>query len=154
MTTVRTALLAATTLALTSSVAASLAPTSYADPAAPTSRTAARTVLDVSDLEQGAPPAIAWSERRSGRTVIHGTAGTTTPVSNRLDQFAPMGSGHVVQTTGTGAFVVNVASSEVLRMPSEFADSTRKWYVAPGVRPVNVWLCDVTSDVSSVVVLP
>ena len=60
----------------------------------------ARTVLDVSDLEQGAPPAIAWSERRSGRTVIHGTGGTTTPAANRLDRFAPMGSGYVVQTIG------------------------------------------------------
>jgi hypothetical protein len=98
MTIVRTAVLAATTLALTSTVAASLASSSYADPVAPTTRAAARTVLDVSDLEQGAPPAIAWSERRSGRTVVHGTDGSTTPVSNRVDQFAPMGSGYVVQT--------------------------------------------------------
>ena len=51
------------------------------------------TVFDVSDLEQGDPPAVAWSERRSGRTVIHGTGGTTTPAPNGLDQFAPMGLG-------------------------------------------------------------
>ncbi len=57
-----------------------------------------RVVLDVSDLEQGDPPAIAWSERRSGRTVIHGVRGTRTPVASSLDQFAPMGSGWVVQT--------------------------------------------------------
>ncbi len=102
MTIVRTAVLAATTLAL----AASLSPATQASPApassAPSSPSSkvARTVLDVSDLEQGARPSIAWSERRSGRTVIHGTGGTRTPVANRLDQFAPMGSGYVVQTIG------------------------------------------------------
>ncbi|RYC04894.1 hypothetical protein [Nocardioides zhouii] len=95
MTTVRTAAIAATTLALF----ASLSPATQASPA-PASTKVARTVLDVSDLEQGAPPALAWSERRSGRTVIHGTGGTRTPVANRLDQFAPMGSGYVVQTIG------------------------------------------------------
>jgi hypothetical protein len=87
----RTTLLATATLAL----AAALAPASSSFSAA-----APRTVLDVSDLEQGAPPALAWSERRSGRTVIHGAGGTRTPVANRLDQFAPMGSGYVVQTIG------------------------------------------------------
>lgn len=84
--TILLALLAAATLSL----AAGVAPAS-------TSATP-RTVLDVSDLERGAPPALAWSERRSGRTVIHGTDGTRTPVANGLDQFAPMGSGYVVQT--------------------------------------------------------
>lgn len=88
MTIVRTAVLAATTLLLASAFA----------PATAEERAPARTVLDVSDLEQGAPPDIAWSERRAGRTVIHGTDATTTPVSNRLDRFAPMGSGFVVQT--------------------------------------------------------
>ena len=100
MTIVRTAVLAATTLALASLVPASLAPATQASAPHASSARAARTVLDVSDLEQGAPPAIAWSERRSGRTVIHGTDGTRTPVSNRLDRFAPMGSGYVVQTIG------------------------------------------------------
>ena len=96
MTLVRTVVLAATTLAL----AASLSPATQASPAPTSSARLARTVLDVSDLEQGAPPAIAWSERRAGRTVIHGTGGTRTPAPNRLDQFAPMGSGYVVQTIG------------------------------------------------------
>ena len=90
MTIVRTAVLAATTLVLASAFA----------PATAEERAPARTVLDVSDLERGAPPEIAWSERRAGRTVIHGTDQTTTPVSNRLDRFAPMGSGFVVQTIG------------------------------------------------------
>ena len=48
-------------------------------------------------------PPSAWSERRSGRTVIHGTGGATTPAPNRLDQFAPMGPGYVIQTIGVGA---------------------------------------------------
>ena len=64
MTIVRTAALAAATLVLGPTLAASLAPSSYAGPGAPTARQAPRTVLDVSDLEQGAPPAVAWSERR------------------------------------------------------------------------------------------
>ena len=96
MTILRTVVLAATTLAL----AAALAPATQASPAPGSSAKVARTLLDVSDLERGAPPAIAWSERRSGRTVIHGTSGTRTPVANRLDRFAPMGSGYVVQTIG------------------------------------------------------
>ncbi|HEV2797497.1 MAG TPA: hypothetical protein VGV65_07730 [Nocardioides sp.] len=99
MTIVRTAVLVATTLALS----AALAPATQATQATPAPAAAdrgARTVLDVSDLEQGAPPAIAWSERRSGRTVIHGADGTRTPAPNRIDQFAPMGSGFVVQTFG------------------------------------------------------
>jgi hypothetical protein len=93
----RGTLLATASSALALALAAALAPATQAGPApaAPT-----RTVLDVSDLEQGAPPAIAWSERRSGRTVIHGTGGARTPVANRLDRFAPMGSGYVVQTIG------------------------------------------------------
>ena len=103
MTTVRTAVLVATTLAVSASLAATLASTTQASPAAPAAPaagTSARTVLDVDDLERGAPPAIAWSERRSGRTVIHGTGGTRTPAPNRIDEFAPMGSGYVVQTIG------------------------------------------------------
>ena len=91
----RTTLLAAATPALALALAATLAPASSSF-----SSSAPRTVLDVADLAQGAPPALAWSERRSGRTVIHGTGGTTTPVVNSLDQFAPMGSGYVVQTIG------------------------------------------------------
>ncbi len=82
-------------------LAASLGAPTQAGPAAEAPRSSApRTVLDVSDLDQGAPPALAWTERRSGRTVIHGTSGVPTPVANRVDQFAPMGSGYVVQTFG------------------------------------------------------
>jgi hypothetical protein len=55
-------------------------------------------VLDVSDLPTGAPPAVAWSERRGGRTTIHGGGGAT-PVDGELQAFAPMGSGYVVQVT-------------------------------------------------------
>lgn len=57
-----------------------------------------RTVLDVRDLAQGEPPALAWTERRGGRTVIHAPDGTTTPVANNVVALAPMGSGYVVQT--------------------------------------------------------
>lgn len=90
-----TTVLAATALV----VAGALGSPTRAAPAAPVPK-APRTVLDVSDLELGAPPALAWSERRGGRTVIHGTSGGATPVANRLDRFAPMGSGYVVQTIG------------------------------------------------------
>jgi hypothetical protein len=87
----RAVLLAATALALTSSLVPS-APASAREEAAP------RTVLDVRDLDQGEPPAIAWTERTGGRTVIHGHAGTTTPVPNNVVELAPMGSGYVIQT--------------------------------------------------------
>ncbi|MCW2737609.1 hypothetical protein [Nocardioides sp.] len=91
----RTTLLAATALTL----AASLAPATQALPGT-TGRATPRTVLDVRNLEQGAPPALAWSERRSGRTVVHGVGGTSTPVPNDLTELAPMGSGYVIQTAG------------------------------------------------------
>lgn len=86
----KTVILAATALAL-----AALVPSA---PAVSVAAKAPRTVLDVRDLDQGAPPAIAWAERRAGRTVIHGADGTRTPVSNNVVAFAPMGSGYVVQT--------------------------------------------------------
>ncbi len=92
----RTTLLAATMLAL----AASLTAGAQALPSDARPQAGPRTVFDVSDLETGAPPAVAWSERRSGRTVIHGTRGTTTPVPNQLTELAPMGSGYVIQTAG------------------------------------------------------
>ncbi len=95
----RAALVAAAALAL----AAGLSPTTPATSAVEaSSRPAPTTVLDVRGLEQGDPPAVRWSERRSGRTVIHGTGGATTPAPNRLDQFAPMGPGYVIQTIGVG----------------------------------------------------
>lgn len=92
-------LVAATALTL----AAGLAPAAPALSAPGASdRSAPRTVLDVRDLDQGDPPAIAWSERRAGRTVIHRTDGTRTPAPNRLSELAPMGSGYVIQTYGAG----------------------------------------------------
>jgi len=100
----RAALVAAAALALAAGLSPATPATSATatSPADTSSRPAPTTVLDVRGLEQGDPPAVAWSERRSGRTVIHGTGGTRTPAPNRLDQFAPMGSGHVVQTIGAG----------------------------------------------------
>ena len=88
----RATLATATALTLT----AVLAPATQATRAAPS------TVLDVRGLDRGAPPAIAWSERRAGKTVIHGTDGTRTPAPNRLVEVAPMGSGYVIQTFGRG----------------------------------------------------
>lgn len=88
----------ASLLAAGLAVLALLAPTSPAG--AEDSRKAPRTLFDVSDLETGAPPKVAWSERASGKTVIHGAGGTSTPVANNLDSFAPMGSGYVIQTAG------------------------------------------------------
>ncbi|CUR61016.1 exported hypothetical protein [metagenome] len=92
----RATVLAATTLTVAALVPSAPAVTAQAATEAPAK--APRTVFDVRDLSQGAPPAIAWTERRSGRTVIHGAGGTTTPVPNNVVAFAPMGSGFVVQT--------------------------------------------------------
>jgi hypothetical protein len=99
MTFSRTAALAAA-LAVTAGLAATT-PSSSADVTAG-GRAAPSTVLDVRGLDQGAPPAVAWSERRSGTTVIHGTDDSSTPAPNRLAEMAPMGSGHVIQTFGRG----------------------------------------------------
>jgi hypothetical protein len=95
----RTAALAAA-LAVTAGLAATT-PSSSADVTA-AGRAAPSTVLDVRGLDQGAPPGVAWSERRSGKTVIHGPDGSRTPAPNRLAELAPMGSGHVIQTFGRG----------------------------------------------------
>ena len=92
-----------TALALGLSVGLSLGLALAAPTTASAERAAPRTVLDVRGLDQGAPPAVAWSERRAGRTVIHGADGTRTPVDNRVVEIAPMGSGYVVQSIGGGA---------------------------------------------------
>ena len=147
----RAILLAATAVALSVSLSVSLAATTQASPATSTSGKAARTVLDVSDLEQGAPPAIAWSERRSGHTVIHGTGGTRTPAPNRLDQFAPMGSGHVVQTIGRGATTRWIAADGTpgrgeWRTGYGLAVSPRGQVVAFAGRAGRVWTIDQEGD--------
>lgn len=83
------ATLAAAPLALTL-----LGSTAHAEQAKPI-----RTTFDVSDLETGAPPKIAWSETTDGtETTIHGATGTDTLVDGDVADFAPMGSGYVVQT--------------------------------------------------------
>ncbi|SEC52995.1 hypothetical protein SAMN04489844_2467 [Nocardioides exalbidus] len=93
----KTSLICATMLAL----AAGLVPAASGAATAASDDRASSTVLDVRHLEQGAPPAIAWAERRSGRTVVHGVGGTTTPVPNSISELAPMGSGYVIQTAGS-----------------------------------------------------
>ncbi|GAB3027920.1 hypothetical protein GCM10011376_16770 [Nocardioides flavus (ex Wang et al. 2016)] len=93
-------LLPATALAVAAGLAATTPPSTADSPH--DGGATSRTVLDVRGLDLGEPPAVAWSERRSGRTVIHGTDGTTTPAPNRLSEIAPMGSGHVIQTYGAG----------------------------------------------------
>ena len=96
-----TSLRASVAAAAACALAAGLSATAPALSAPDTSsRPAPSTVLDVRGLEQGDPPAVRWSERRSGRTVIHGAGGATTPAPNRLDQFVPMGPGYVIQTIG------------------------------------------------------
>lgn len=84
--------LRAAALLLTTTVVAGLAPTLPSTAAAP------RTVLDVRGLDQGAPPAIAWSESAHRSTRIHAPGGASAPAPGRLTAFAPMGSGYVVQT--------------------------------------------------------
>jgi hypothetical protein len=65
-------------------------------------RAAPRQVFDVSDLDTGAPPAVAWAERKSPRrSIIHGPDGTTPARGGELRSFAPMGSGYVVQQGST-----------------------------------------------------
>jgi hypothetical protein len=61
---------------------------------------APRQVFDVSDLDTGAAPGVAWAVRTGGRLTIHGAGGTTTPAAGTVRTFAPMGSGYVVQTGG------------------------------------------------------
>lgn len=92
----RTPFLAATAAALAVSMA--FPPTSAMTSADSDSTPSTR--FDVSALETGALPALAWAERRARRTVIHGEGGTVTPVPNKITELAPMGSGFVIQTVG------------------------------------------------------
>ncbi|WP_457205218.1 hypothetical protein [Nocardioides sp. P5_C9_2] len=80
---------------------APLALTLHSAPAGASDRAAApRQVFDVSDLDTGAAPQVAWAERtRASRVVIHGPDGAT-PAPGNVRAFAPMGSGYVVQTGG------------------------------------------------------
>lgn len=56
------------------------------------------------------------------------------------------------EMTGT-AMVVNVPS-DVAVSATAFVDSARKKYGVPGVRPVSVWLCDVSGVELSGVIVP
>ena len=68
----------------------------------PPRATAPHQVLDVSGLDTGAPPRVAWAEQTSAaRVTIHGASGGTTPAAGDVRAFAPMGSGYVVQTGGS-----------------------------------------------------
>ncbi len=142
----RTTALAATTLAVVALVPS--APAATADARA----TAPRTVLDVRGLDQGEPPAIAWSERRSGRTVIHGPDGTTTPVTNNLVAFAPMGSGYVVQTAIARPTTVRWVAADGTPGRREWrtgyglAVSPRGQVVAFAGRAGKVWTIDQDGD--------
>lgn len=85
-----------TTLAVAPLALALVGPASQATaPAPPT------TIFDVSSLKTGAAPRLAWSETTGSRTTIHAPGGTTTPVAGRMNAFAPMGSGYVVQSFDT-----------------------------------------------------
>ena len=63
-------------------------------------RAAPRQVLDVNDLETGAPPKLAWSQTDGDTSTIHGPAGATT-IDGNVSALAPMGSGFVVQSFDT-----------------------------------------------------
>jgi hypothetical protein len=148
----RAALVAAAALALAAGLAPATTATSATSAADTSSRPAPATVLDVRGLEQGDPPAVAWSERRSGRTVIHGTGGTRTPAPNRLDQFAPMGSGHVIQTIGAGGARTRWIGADGTPGPREWrtgyglAVSAQGKAVAFSGRAGKVWSIDEAGD--------
>jgi hypothetical protein len=136
----RAALLTAATLALATPLAA------------PPAHSAPRTVLDVRGLEQGEPPAIAWTERRAGRTVIHGPGGTTTPVPNRVVELAPMGSGYVIQTISNPLPTVRWIGADgtpgrrAWRTGYGLAVSPRGQAVAFAGRRGRVWTIDQAGD--------
>ena len=147
----RTSLLAVASLALLAPVGlvTTTAPASASDGRAGSS---ARTVLDVRDLDQGAPPALAWTERRRGRTVVHGPDGTRTPVPNRITELAPMGSGYVIQvarTRGTRTRWVGADGSpgrRTWRTGDGLAVSARGKAVAFSGKRGRVWTVDQEAD--------
>ena len=145
MTTFRAPLLAAGLAAL--ALVAPAAPAG-AGPDVVSARSAPTTRFDVSDLQTGAPPALAWSERRSGRTVIRGASGTTTPVANSLTELAPMGSGFVVQTAGNRPTTTRWVASDGTpgrrewRTGNRLAVSPRGTTVAFSGRGGRVWTID------------
>lgn len=123
-----------------------------ADTASTADRAVPLTVLDVSDLETGAPPAIAWSERSSGETVIHSADGeTTTPAPKDLGLLAPMGSGYVVQA-GTGSPVTRFIGADgtpgrrTWRTGYGLAVSALGEAVAFSGRAGKVWAIDSAGD--------
>lgn len=141
----RTTVLAATALAVV------LVPSAHAT--APDERAGApRTVLDVRDLDLGAPPAVAWTERRAGRNVIHGPDGTTTPVPNNVVELAPMGSGYVVQTALNRPTTVRWVAADgtparrAWRTGQGLAVSARGGAVAFAGRAGKVWSIDQEGD--------
>jgi hypothetical protein len=143
----RTTVLAAAMLA----VAASLVPSAHAV-ATEARAKAPRTVLDVRGLSQGEPPAIAWTERRAGKTVIHGPGGTTTPVANNVVALAPMGSGYVVQTALNRPTTVRWIAADGTAGRGEWrtgyglAVSPRGKVVAFAGRAGRVWTIDQEGD--------
>ena len=115
-------------------------------------RSTPTTRFDVSDLERGARPALAWAERRAGRTVIHGAGGTRTPVPNNLDAFAPMGSGFVIQTAGNRPITTRWVAADgspgrrEWRTGYGLAVSARGKAVAFAGKAGSVWAIDSAGD--------
>lgn len=145
-----TTLLAATTLAVLTLIAPPAAPA--AQQSQERSRSAPTTLFDVSDLGTGAPPALAWSVRRAGRTAIRGAGGTRTPVPNSLDAFAPMGSGFVIQTAGNHPVTTRWVGADgspgrgEWRTGHGLAVSARGRAVAFAGRRGRVWAIDSAGD--------
>ncbi len=117
-------------------------------------RSAPTTRLDVSDLETGEPPALAWSERRAGRTLIHGGGGIgpSAPAPNSLTELAPMGSGFVIQTAGNRPTTTRWIAADgspgrrEWRTGNGLAVSPRGTTVAFSGRAGRVWSIDQEGD--------
>jgi len=96
-------------------------------------RAAPKQVLDVSDLETGAPPSVAWAERVNAKlTTIHGPDGNTPVRDGDLRAFAPMGSGYVVQQGTTVRWIAadGTPGAKTWRSGSGLAVSARGGAVA------------------------